>query len=101
MCVCVKSFFFKQVFSEAVLDMCRIKNVCFRQQQKRTKVGDYFQAGWIQTWNLSQAPQAYLCKILLVRVKYLAKHMLFLLQCGLVCVQILGVELTSVTLHYK
>ena len=55
----------------------------------------------MQTWNLSQAPQACLCKIILVRVKCLAKHVLFLLQFGLVCVQILGVELTKVSLHYK
>ena len=54
-----------------------------------------------QTWNLSQAPQACLCKILLVWVKCLAKHTLFLSQFGLVCVQILGVELTRVSLHYK
>ena len=54
-----------------------------------------------QTWNLSQAPQACLCKNLLVRVKSLGKHTLFLLQFGLVCVQILGVELTRVSLHYK
>ena len=54
-----------------------------------------------QTWNLSQAPQACLCKLLLVRVKCLAKHSLFLSQFGLVCVQILGLELTRVCLHYK
>ena len=54
-----------------------------------------------QTWNLSQAPQACQCKILLVWVKCLAKHKLFLLQFGLVCVQIMGVELTRVSLHYK
>ena len=54
-----------------------------------------------QTWNLSQAPQACLCKILLVRVKCLAIHTLFLSQLRLVCVQILGVELTRVSLHYK
>ena len=45
----------------------------------------------------TQAPQACLCKIILVKVKYLAKHTLFLLQFGLVCVQILGVELTWVS----
>ena len=56
---------------------------------------------WAQTWNLSQAPQACLCKILLVRVKYLTKHTLFMLQFGLVCAQILGVELTRVSLRYK
>ena len=50
-----------------------------------------------RTWNLSQAPQACLCKLLLVRVKCLAKHSLFLLQFGLVCVQILGLELTRVS----
>ena len=53
-----------------------------------------------QTWNLSQAPQACMCKILLVRVKSLGKHTLFLLQFSLFCVQILGVELTRVSLHY-
>ena len=40
-------------------------------------------------------------KIILVWVKCLAKHTLFLLQFGLVCVQILGVELTRVSLQYK
>ena len=40
-------------------------------------------------------------KNLLVWVKYLGKHTLFLSQFGLVCVQILGVELTRVSLHYK
>ena len=54
-----------------------------------------------QKWNLSQAPQACLCKIVLVRVKCLGKHTLFLSQFGLVCVQKLGVELTMVSLHYK
>ena len=49
-----------------------------------------------QTWNLSQAPQACLCKIWLVGLICLAKYMLFLLQFGLVCVQLLGVELTRV-----
>ena len=42
-----------------------------------------------------------LCKILLVRVKFLGKQMLFLSQFGLVCVQVLGVELTRVSLHKK
>ena len=55
----------------------------------------------MQTWNLSQALQACLCKIILVQVKSLGKHTLFLLQLGLVWVQILGVELTRVSLHYK
>ena len=32
---------------------------------------------YLQTWNLSQAPQAYVFKIILVRVKCLAKHMFF------------------------
>ena len=50
-----------------------------------------------QTWNLSQALQACLCKILLVRVKSLGKSTLFVLQFGLVCVQILGVEVTRVS----
>ena len=54
-----------------------------------------------QTWNLSQAPQACLFKILLARVKSSGKHTLFLTQFSLVCVQILGVELTMVSLHYK
>ena len=62
---------------------------------------EYYLSGLKQTWNLSQAPQACLCKIILVRVKCLTKHTLFLLQFGLVCVQILGVELTRVSLHYK
>ena len=54
-----------------------------------------------QTWNLLKAPQTCLCKILLVRVKCLAKHTLFLSQFGLVCVQIMGVESTRVNLQYK
>ena len=54
----------------------------------------------MQTLNLSQAPRACLCKILLVRVKCFTIHTLFLSQFGLVCVQILGVELTRVSLHY-
>ena len=54
-----------------------------------------------QTWNLSQAPQACLYKILLVWVKSLGKHTLFLSQFSLVCVQVLGVELSMVNLHYK
>ena len=54
-----------------------------------------------QTWNLSQAPQACLCKIILVRVKCLAKHTLFLLKLGVVCVKILRVKLTRVSLYYK
>ena len=56
--------------------------------------------GYSQTWNFSQVPQACLCKILLARVKCLAKHTLLLLQFGLVCLQILAVELTRVSLHY-
>ena len=62
---------------------------------------EYYLSGLKQTWNLSQAPQACLCKIILVRVKYLAKHTVFWSQFCLVCVQILGVELTRVSLHYK
>ena len=31
----------------------------------------------------------------------LAKHTLFLLQFGHVCVQVLGIELTRVSLHYS
>ena len=54
----------------------------------------------IQTWNLSQAPQACLCKILLVWVKSLRKHTQFLSQFGLVCVEILGIVLTRDSLHY-
>ena len=42
-----------------------------------------------------------LCKIIFALVKCLAKHTQFLSQFGLVCVQILGVELTRVSLHYK
>ena len=53
------------------------------------------------TWNLAQAPQACLCKILVVRVKCLAKPALLLSLFGLVRVQILGEELTRVSLHYK
>ena len=54
-----------------------------------------------KTWNLSQAPQACLCIILLVWVKCLAKYTLFLLQFGLVGLRILRVQLTRVSLHYK
>ena len=38
---------------------------------------EYYLSGLKQTWNLSQAPQACLCKILLVPVKSLNKHTLF------------------------
>ena len=61
----------------------------------------YYSHTFKQTWNLSQAPEACLCKIILVWVKCLAKHTHFLSQFGLVSVQILGVELTRVILHYK
>ena len=54
-----------------------------------------------QTWNLSQALQPWLFKILLAWGKCLVKHTLFVLQFSSVCVQILGVELTRVSLHYK
>ena len=64
-------------------------------------MGDTESLVYMQTWNLSQAPQACLCKILLVWVKCLAKHMHTHTQFGLVCVQILGVGLTRVCLHYK
>ena len=50
---------------------------------------------------MSQAAQARLCKILLVGVKCLGKHTLYLSEFGLICVKILGVEFTGVCLHYK
>ena len=50
------------------------------------------------TTGMPVAPQACLCKIGWVCVKHLPKHTEFGPQFG---VQILGVELTRVSLHYK
>ena len=67
---------------------------------KLSQVLQYFRgtAGSMQTWNLSQPPQACLCKIILVQLKLLAKHTLFCHNL-VICVQLLGEELTRESLH--